>query len=457
MVGGLLFLHRGKAALSPFSLEALPALPHIYPVKPGGNNEFAIPVLGPARIASPLKHARYVDEASGVLVDPTLAAYRSKEGEPAVLEQAGPRRKLFFEPDKVRAAIVTCGGLCPGLNDVIRAVTMVLWYRYGVREIMGLRYGYAGLTETNGHEPMKLDPETVEDIHKSGGTVLGSSRGPQDPAEMAGFIANRHIDILFTIGGDGTQRGAAAIRNEIAKLGFPAAVIGVPKTIDNDISYTERTFGFETATAVSEMPITSAHMEARGVFNGIGLVKLMGRESGFISAYATLATSDVNLLLIPEVPFAMERVLSFLEDRLKRKSHAVIVTAEGAGQDIIGAEGTDESGNRRLGDIGLYLKDSISRHFRPPRPRSVVKYIDPSYMIRSAPANADDSVFCFRLAENAVHAAMAGKTGLVVGLWNNRFVHVPMQKAVAKRKTVDPDGSLWQSILDNTGQPAILT
>ena len=333
---------------------------------------------------------------------------------------------------------------------------MVLWYRYGVQRIEGLRYGYEGLAETSGHDPLVLTPETVADIHKDGGTILGSSRGPQDVGAMADFLAARGINILFTVGGDGTQRGALALSAELRRRGLDVAVVGIPKTIDNDICFTERTFGFETAVAMSRPPITGAHMEAKGVRNGVGLVKLMGRESGFVAAHAALASSDVNLVLVPEVPFSLERLLAFLEVRLEEKSHAVIVAAEGAGQNLVSREGADASGNPALGDVGVFLRSAILAHFHEAGTPCSVKYIDPSYTIRSAPANADDSVFCFRLAENAVHAAMAGRTEMVVSLWNGHFVHVPMRKAVETRKNLDPAGSLWQSVLENTGQPASL-
>jgi len=418
--------------------------------------EFQVRTLGACELDSPLEGPFSLDEDAYVLVDVIVSRDRKCDGSDAVMEQAGPRKKLFFEPAASRAAIVTCGGLCPGLNDVIRAITMVFWYRYGLRDILGLRYGYEGLVRSFNHEPLVLTPELVEDIHKDGGTILGSSRGPQEPSDMVDFLVEKNINMLFTIGGDGTHRGALAIANEIEQKKLKIAVVGVPKTIDNDMMYTERTFGFETAVAMSRTPIVFAHNEAKGVRNGIGLVKLMGRESGFIAAYATLASSDVNLVIVPEIPFAMKKIFSFLQNRLERKSHAVIVAAEGAGQELVPVEGTDASGNRRLGDVGLFLKHAVTEHFRSSRKQVKVRYIDPSYTIRSAPANADDSVFCFQLAENAVHAAITGRTAMVVGLWNGHFVHVPIEKAVQSRKRIDPAGSLWQSVLDNTGQPSSL-
>ncbi len=415
--------------------------------------DFRINRVGQCTFRSPLDSKVFIDDGEGVLINATLSGFQKGQIEPLSLEMAGPREKAFFNPGTSRAALVTCGGLCPGLNDVIRAIVMVLWYRYGVREIFGLRYGFEGLIASSDHEPLLLKPELVEDIHKDGGTILGTSRGPQEPALMVDFLVERRIDMLFTIGGDGTQRGALELTREIEKRGLDISVIGIPKTIDNDILFTERTFGFETAVAMSQVPITGAHMEAKGVKNGIGIVKLMGRESGFIAAYATIASSDVNLVLIPEAPFSLKKVFAYLEERIITKRHAVVVVAEGAGQEHVPAEGADASGNKRLGDIGLFLKTAITEYFEKRDIPITVKYIDPSYIIRSAPATPDDSVLCFQLAQNAVHAAISGRTGMVVGIWNGHFVHIPIQLSIKERKKIDPSNLLWQSVLDNTGQP----
>ena len=416
------------------------------------DSEFSVQRLGPCRYSSPLNLPVYVNDADRLLVDAVVKESAPAETSSDLLELAGAREFLYFDPQHTRAAIVTCGGLCPGLNDVIRALTMVLWYRYGVRDILGLRYGYEGLIPSYGHQPVLLTPESVEDIHKDGGTVLGSSRGGQDVPTQVRFLEEQGINVLFAIGGDGTQRGALDIAREVERRGLDISVVGIPKTIDNDVSFTERTFGFETAVAMSRGPIVGIHNEAKGVRNGIGLVKLMGRESGFIAAYAALASSDVNLVLVPEVPFTLEQVFTFIEERMRTKSHAVIVVAEGAGQNLAAADGTDKSGNRKLGDIGIFLQNAIADHFKGSDTAVSIKYVDPAYIIRSAPATADDSVFCFQLAENAVHAAMSGRTGMVVGLWNGQFVHVPVEKSVSARKQIDPLGALWNSVQHNTGQ-----
>ncbi len=372
-------------------------------------------------------------------------------------EKAGPRRKIFFDPAETKAAVVTCGGISPGLNDVIRSIVMQLYYKYGVRHILGIRFGYKGLNPANWLEPMKLEPNGVERIHELGGTILGSSRGHEDPAVMVNTLEKLGINILFSIGGDGTLRGAHVIAEEIKKRGLHIAVIGIPKTIDNDIGYVSKTFGFDTAVEEASNAMQCAHVEAKGAQNGIGLVKVMGRDSGFIAAHATLSNLDVNYTLIPEVQFDLygkSGFLDVLEQRIRKRHHAVIVAAEGAGQEFFTqSAGKDDSGNVLHNDIGLLLKDEISKHFQQKNIPITLKYIDPSYMIRSVQANAGDSIFCSHLGRYAVHAAMAGKTDMIVGLWHDEFTHVPIQVTTSYRKKISPDSALWLSVLESTGQP----
>lgn len=375
------------------------------------------------------------------------------------IELAGPRREIFFDPAKSACAIVTCGGLCPGLNDVIRAIVMQARYGYGVERILGIRYGYEGLNPAFGHEPMDLTPQSVSNIHHFGGTFLGSSRGKQDAAVMADRLEELGINMLFVIGGDGSQRGANALNQEFEKRQHPISVIGVPKTIDNDLLYMDRSFGYHTAFASAFQAVTSAHTEASGARNGVGLVKLMGRDSGFIACSAALATGEANFVLIPEVPFQLQGdtgLLAMLERRLAERGHAVVIVAEGAGQDLFDAAalGCDASGNHRYGDIGTFLKDCFAAHFKEKGTELNLKYIDPSYIIRSVPAAPEDRVFCSNLGRHAVHAAMAGKTGMVVARWHQRFVHLPMDLVTSGRRKVDPQGDLWRSVLESTGQPA---
>ncbi len=417
----------------------------------------AIESLGAAKIPSPLK-AQYVADSERVLFNVSLenVTRECNEGrEPISLMKAGPRSEIFFDPSKLKCAMVTTGGLCPGLNNVIRSLVLTLYHTYGVRNIFGIRYGFQGLIPKYGHPILELTPDDVTEIHELGGTILASSRGPQDPGEMVDALERLNIGILFTIGGDGTFRASAKIAEEIKRRGAKISVIGIPKTIDNDINLLSRSFGFDTAVSVAAEVIGAAHVEATGAPNGIGLVKLMGRHSGFIAASAVLANSNANYVLIPEIDFDLEGprgLFAALEERMGRRRHAVIVVAEGAGQKYCAGEGTDESGNARLGDIGYFLKEALTDHFKKIDMEINLKYIDPSYLIRSVEANSGDSIFCGFLAQNAVHAGMAGKTNMVVGTWNNKYVFLPMGLVTAGRRQVDLHGPLWQSVLEVTGQ-----
>ena len=391
-----------------------------------------------------------------VNVDSLIEKFRNQEDPPA-FELAGPREKIYFDPSKLRCALVTCGGLCPGLNNVIRAIVLELYYRYQVKHIYGIRYGLEGFIPEYGHELIELNPDKVVNIHEMGGSILGSSRGPQDIEAIVDCLERLNIGILFMIGGDGTFKAASRIVEEIRKRNAKISVIGVPKTIDNDIYRVSKSFGFDTAVDIATEAIKGAHKEAEGFPNGIGLIKLMGRHSGFIAATATLAQQDVNFVLIPEIDFDLEGesgLLTRLEKRLKQRKHAVIVVAEGAGQNFFQdiTPEYDASGNLKLYDIGVFLKDKIRAHFYEKNIKVTIKYIDPSYMIRSLPANANDHVYCGFLGRDAVHAGMAGKTNMIIGHWNNFFVHVPIPMTAGKRKQVNPNGKLWQTVLEATGQ-----
>ncbi|MCX6970493.1 MAG: ATP-dependent 6-phosphofructokinase [Verrucomicrobia bacterium] len=374
-------------------------------------------------------------------------------------ELAGPRSKLFFDAKKTRAGIVTCGGLCPGLNNVIRSLFLELHYGYGVTEVLGFRGGYGGLDPVRGAEPVRLTPQLVDDIHQKGGTILGTSRGPVDTARAVDNLIARGVNILFTIGGDGTQRGANELYQEARRRGHALSVVGVPKTIDNDVGFVSRTFGFSSAVEDAVRVLARAHTEARSVAGGIGLVKLMGRNAGFITAGATVASQDVNFALIPEVPFALDAFLASLKQRMLGKSHAVIVVAEGAGQDLLAADvgKRDASGNTRLKDIGPFLRERIESFFHAEGIPVVVRYFDPSYEIRSCPANCSDALLCDLYARNAVHAAMSGRTGLVIGFLHERFIHVPIEVLAGHTKRLDPTGGWWRSVLSATGQPERFT
>ncbi len=429
--------------------------------------DMEIPALGPAKIPSPVfsnaaeGHPKpYIKDDERVLVDlryDTVCNTIRDGKTPASFELAGPRKHIYFDPSKLRCALVTCGGLCPGLNEIIRAVTLELYYGYNVRNIYGIRFGLQGFIPKYGHDIIELGPKTVVNILERGGSILGSSRGPQPIEEIIDSLERMNVGLLFMIGGDGTLKAANLIANAILARGLKIGVVGIPKTIDNDIHLVSRSFGFHTAVDVATNAIRAAHNESEGFPNGIGLIKLMGRYSGFIAATATLAQQDVNFVLIPEVDFDLDGpngLLAALENRLNNRGHAVIVVAEGAGQKYFSAQKNekDESGNIRLKDIGLLLKGAISDYFEKKNYDFTVKYIDPSYTIRSLPANANDRVFCNFLGRNAVHSGMAGKTNLLIGRWNEHFVHVPMKASAGKRKQVHPEGKLWLSVLAATGQ-----
>jgi 6-phosphofructokinase 1 len=385
-----------------------------------------------------------------------LCAYE-KTSDIEFFELAGPRKKIFFNPRETVVGIVTCGGLCPGLNDVIRALTFCSLGSYGVKKVLGFQYGYEGLVAKYYHYPVELNMDNTDEIHEKGGTILKSSRGGQDTDEIIDTLVHYGVNILFTIGGDGTQRGARDIVEGVKKRNLPIAVVGIPKTIDNDINVIQRSFGFETAVEATWDIITNAHSEAKAYRNCVGLVKLMGRESGWIAASATLANSNVNFCMVPEVPFDLYGPNGFLEhlkQRLHLKKHAVVVVAEGAGQNLLDvANGRDKSGNKKLGDIGVFLRDEIQNHFVSNNTEINVKYFDPGYNIRARRANANDSMYCLRLGNNAVHAAMAGLTNMIVGLHNDRFVHLPIP-LIGARKVIDPQSWFWQTVLQSTHQPA---
>jgi 6-phosphofructokinase 1 len=404
-----------------------------------------------------LGQARYYSTRSHTIHEEILIPERIEIGaEPGLqFEQAGPRAKLFFDAKKTRAGIVTCGGLCPGLNNVIRSLFHELHYGYGVSEVLGFRNGYGGLDPKCGVEPVKITPQFVDGIHQDGGTILGSSRGPVDVSRAVDNLIARGVNILFAIGGDGTQRGAHCFYQEARKRGHALSVVGVPKTIDNDVGFVSRTFGFFSAVAEAARVLDCAHTEARSAAGGISIVKLMGRHAGFITAGAVVASQDVNFALIPEVPFKLDVFLNALKERMLVKSHAVIAVAEGAGQDLLAADSSarDASGNVKLQDIGPFLCEKIQSFFKAEGLPVVLRYFDPSYQVRSRPANSEDAMLCDLFARHAVHAAMAGKTGVVIGFLHERFIHVPIELLATHTKRLDPASGWWRSVLAATGQP----
>ncbi|XP_043690279.1 ATP-dependent 6-phosphofructokinase 2-like [Telopea speciosissima] len=381
--------------------------------------------------------------------DPPFAYYR-----------AGPRKQIFFDPSTVRAAIVTCGGLCPGLNTVIRELVVALWDLYGVRQIFGIMAGYRGFYSM---EPVLLDPKLVNGLHLKGGTVLETSRGGFDLHKIVNSIESRGYNQVYIIGGDGTMRGAVAIFDEIRRRKLNVAVAGIPKTVDNDVGIIDRSFGFETAVETAQQAIQAAHVEAESAVNGIGLVKLMGRSAGHIAINATLSSRDVDCCLLPETDFYLDGkggLFEFLGQKLKENGHAVLVVAEGAGQDLIPRtaaqkEEKDESGNPVFLDVGVWLKSELKRWWDRDHAGELVtvKYIDPTYMIRAVPANATDNLYCTLLAHSAIHGVMAGYTGFVAGPINGVYAYIPVVEVAKAKNLVDLKDHKWAWVRSVTNQP----
>ncbi|KAL5228537.1 hypothetical protein ABZP36_016802 [Zizania latifolia] len=375
--------------------------------------------------------------------------------------RAGPRQRVYFESEDVKACIVTCGGLCPGLNTVIRELVCGLSHMYNVSDIFGIQNGYKGFYSSN---YLPMTPKSVNDVHKRGGTVLGTSRGGHDTKKIVDNIQDRGINQVYIIGGDGTQKGAYEIYKEIRRRGLKVAVAGIPKTIDNDIAIIDKSFGFDSAVEEAQRAIDAAHVEASSAENGIGLVKLMGRYSGFIAMYATLASRDVDCCLIPESPFYLEGeggLFEYIERRLKENNHMVIVVAEGAGQDLIAksiaaADQIDASGNKLLLDVGLWLTHKIKDYCKNKKMEMTIKYIDPTYMIRAIPSNASDNVYCTLLAHSAIHGAMAGYS-FTVGMVNGRHAYIPFHRVTSTRNKVKITDRMWARLLSSTNQPSFLS
>jgi len=437
------------------------------------SDDFLVETLGHTNIKSPLKLstedgdyiANFVEDTEIIVLNAHTYWEKVENYKPVFLEAAGPRKNIYFDAGKVKAAIITCGGLCPGLNNVIREITHALRTQYGVKNVVGISYGYMGFMPEFKLPIIDLTLDRVRDIHREGGTILGSSRGYGDrTSEIVDCLEQMNINMLFTIGGDGTQRGALKIYEEAKSRGLKLSVVGIPKTIDNDLSFVRKSFGFETAVQKATEAVESATVEARGAINGVGLVKLMGRESGFIAAHTAVAANNVDFVLVPEVPFELEGEDGFLvalRRKIAENGYAVVIVAEGAGQKLLKNFddkylAIDASGNKKLGDIGVFLRDKIIEYFAKEKIECNMKYIDPSYIIRSQPANANDSLYCSRLAANAVHAAMGGKTGMLIGLVHNYYAHIPIKMAVSRRNTINPDGATWRAVMESTGQPPLM-
>ena len=411
--------------------------------------------LGVAKYSAKI-FSKIVREQDFILYDPfhKKQKFSSTNTEQPAFLRAGQREKIYFEADKVVAGIVTCGGICPGINVVIRSIVMNLYRIYNCKNVLGFQYGLRGFVDKN-FPPLRLNPQKVEFIHQTGGSILGTSRGEQNSVEIVNCLVKNKINQLYIIGGDGSFHAALSIQKEIKRRDLKIALVTIPKTIDNDISFVAKTFGFDTAVESAANVIQSASVESNSVYNGIGLVKLMGRNSGFIAANASLAHRNVDFVLIPEQPFVLHGKQGFLQamkKKLLKTGSALIVVAEGAGQELLLSDDkTDESGNPILVDIGKYLSQEIVKFCQKQKLACDLKYIDPSYIIRSVPANTQDTIFCGNLGKNAVHAAMAGFTAVVSSIWHGVYCYFPLVLALEK-KHLNLNGKTWTDVLELTRQ-----
>jgi len=405
-----------------------------------------------ARVASGVPYIHVIDDNNeGVLVDILVPA----DNEVTVYPRAGPRSSLFFRPSHVNAGIVTCGGLCPGLNSVIRDVTKSCFELYGVQSVIGFHGGFSGIFSMPFE---RLTLESTQGIQNLGGTILSSARGGFDADRILNKLEDLRISQLFIVGGDGSMRGARELVVAITKRPWPVAIIGIPKTIDNDIGLIDHSFGFQTAVEETLRAVRAAKVEAACSINGVGVVQCMGRHAGYIAAQVTLASAEVDLCIIPEVPIAIDGSLDVLEHVIRvveKKGHAVVVVAEGAGENLLGkSEEFDASGNRRLRPIGPWIKEAIAERLTMRGLGRQVRLIDPSYMVRSVAAYSVDSILCTLLSLAAVHAAMDGYTGVCVALVNGRSVMVPLDLIVeASPRKVDVCSRTYERIVSLTSQP----
>jgi len=428
-------------------------------------------------VESPLAHPDghhdlqiWKDDSSWICSGPWVHAQDTPPTEHLQFLRAGPRKSLYWDPKKTKAAIVNCGGLCPGLNSVIRELVMSL-DMYGCKDIYGIVGGYKGVMEPE--KWLKLTPKYVEEMHVKGGSFLVSDRGNPPHLDMAKMYQKHGINQVYIIGGDGTAKGAMQTYEQMLgprpgkgykgvdlmqAIDHGCSMCSIPKTIDNDIPVLDFTFGFHTAVAKAVEAIDTAYTEATCNANCMGLVKLMGRHAGFIAMYACIAARHVDLCLISEMDVDMEEVKKYIAEKMKTQKYCTVVIAEGLGDTLIQGGGVDAGGNKTLADVGPWFKKQIEAHMKATGAPFTCKYIDPSYIIRAAPPDAFDSVYCSNLAQSAVHGCFAGYTGFCVGKYANHYAMLPIDEITSRKsRTVNVRGRWFSRLMFTTKQPPMFS
>lgn len=352
-----------------------------------------------------------------------------------------------------RIGVLTGGGDCAGLNAVIRAITRCAVSRYGIN-VIGIRDGFEGLLG----EPrtVSLTTNMVKGLLFRGGTILGSSNKGDPFAyksvdhgkvmstdrsdEVLSNIHDLELDCLFVIGGDGTN----AIAYKIFQRGVP--VIGIPKTIDNDLGATDVTFGFDTAVNVVVDAIDRLQTTAES-HHRVMIIETMGRNAGWIALEAGLA-GGADVILIPEIPFEVEKIYDTILHRRKAgRNFTIICVAEGAkpkGGDVVVKKMVADSAEPvRLGGIGERLAGWLEKYDVGECRATVLGHIQ-----RGGTPTAFDRNLCTRLGAGAVHAAVHGDFGKMVVLRNSRIEVVPIQEAIAQIRLVDPESDWVRTAID---------
>lgn len=397
-----------------------------------------------------------------------LRLFEQAGSPPPSFPEAGPRKELCFDPHRVKAAVVTTGGLAPGLNSVVHSIVDRHFNTYELNEtlggaVYGIYDGFRGLRDCASNSTT-LNPKVTLDWLRQGGSNLGSIRfrDPQGEKhlvdEIAKSITQMAIDILYVIGGDGSQ----LIAHKVAQAVPSISVLGVPKTMDNDVLWVRESFGFDTTVEQATHAINALHFEAQST-RRVGLLQFFGAESGFVAANAALASGQVDLVLIPEafnnlsdeqLQHYWKMLLGHLDDRVKRQAHmphAIVVVAEGVETALV------QQKSRKLGRKGDFLellKQDIAGKVRDRRGRCLEIFVnEPRHYIRSGAANAHDQIFCERLGALAVDNGLAGYTNCMVSHWLTEYVLVPLELVVQGQKSIQTSGMFWRQVETSTGQP----